>query len=115
MDGIEMGNPKEKLTPARACGSERNASPAAAKARTRGFFTINRDGEDVPADSRNCKGLIAAAEFVFSATLHTLHDTALPGAVTSAHRLKKAAGAASMAADFLFSHTNPKMGCLSNA
>jgi hypothetical protein len=35
-----MGNPKEKLTPALACGSERNASPATAKARTTGFFTI---------------------------------------------------------------------------
>jgi hypothetical protein len=40
MDGIGMGNPKAKLTPARAGGSERNASPAITKARTTSFCII---------------------------------------------------------------------------
>jgi hypothetical protein len=39
MDGTEIGNPKEKLTPAHACGSESNASPTTTKVKTTGFFT----------------------------------------------------------------------------
>jgi hypothetical protein len=38
-----MGNPKAKLTPARAVGSERNAKPATAKMRTTNFFIRMRN------------------------------------------------------------------------
>jgi len=56
MDGIGIGNPKGKLTPARAGGSERNAGPAITKARTTSFFIIKETRKIYPRIQETVRG-----------------------------------------------------------
>ena len=84
MDGTEMGNPKEKLTPARACGSERNASPATAKARTTGFFTIIETRKVYPRIQETVRGGQIASSIRVFCNVHTLQGIAMQNAVRSA-------------------------------
>ena len=51
-----MGKPKAKLTPARACGSERNVSPAIKKARTTSFFIIKETRNMYPRIQESKRG-----------------------------------------------------------
>jgi hypothetical protein len=63
MDGIEMGKSKAKLAPARACGSERNVSPAITKAKTTSFFIIKETKGMYPRiqESKRGKSLTSKA------------------------------------------------------
>jgi hypothetical protein len=62
MDGIGMGNPKAKLTPARAGGSERNASPAITKARTTSFFILKETRKIYPRIQETARGADSGRE-----------------------------------------------------